>query len=64
MAEDPSDPPPAASSDAGVAHELSAEVHPTGTPERFGPVTLQRFTKGDGRALILYEPTPPDAPGA
>ena len=62
MAADPIEPPRDVPADGGVVHELSAEVHPLGTPERFGPVTVQRFVKVGDRALILYERTPPGPP--
>jgi hypothetical protein len=42
--------PPAAASD------------PAG--ERFGPLSLLRTVKGDGRALILYSRRPPDGGSA
>lgn len=54
----PHDPPPPDGADRTDPSELSAEVHPVGTPERYGPLTVRRFTKVDGRALILYERAP------
>jgi hypothetical protein len=65
MGEAPDRPPPAAPGDGGdeTAGELSAEVEPVGTVEHFGPLTVRRFVKPDGRALILYDRSPADRGG-
>ena len=41
-----------------------ALVEAVGPPEgeRYGPLTLRRYVKGDGRALILFERADADAP--
>jgi hypothetical protein len=55
----PHDPPAPGGADHGDPSELSAEVTPVGSTERYGPLAVRRFTKVDGRALILYERAAP-----
>ncbi len=63
MGEAPPTPPPAGprhGADDAVG-ELPADVQPVGNPERLRPLTIRRFVKPDGRALIVYERAPADA---
>jgi len=53
MGAEPHDPPP--------ADEPPTEARPVGEPERFGPLLVRRFVKGDGRALIRYDRVATDA---
>ncbi len=65
MGEAPDTSPPAGPGDGAreTAGELSAEVEPVGADERFGPLTVRRIVKPDGRALIRYDRLPADRDG-
>ncbi len=61
MGEASHDPRPAVSGDGGDSgDEPSAEAGAIAAAQRFGPLTLRRFVKSDGRALLLYERPPPE----
>jgi hypothetical protein len=48
----PDDPPAAR---AGYSAEPVAELQTAADAERYGPLTVERHRKADGRMLILYE---------
>jgi hypothetical protein len=39
-------------------------VEPASPPQRYGPMTVMRYRKDDGRALILFERAPGGQDGA
>ena len=54
MARKPSDPRTSAHSKAAAKKGRKARTQVVEPDERYGPVTLTRYVKDDGRALILY----------
>ena len=61
MGEAQHDPRRAAAGDGGDSvDECSAEAHPVGPEQHFGPLTINRLVRPDGRTLILYERTHPE----
>ena len=54
MAERPSGPNPSAGGSVEPPAPAAPAEHVRGEPEQYGPITVARHVKDDGRELLLY----------
>jgi hypothetical protein len=58
MDSEPPDPQAGAQTDGDGTRPVAAEPPGAGAAEIYGPISLVRLLKGDGRALILFSESP------